>query len=113
MDFLFRLAQQNLGVAPAVEPLIPSRFEPGMHAAAPDFAVSEEESVTSAPPRHSRMAASPAPAPALFRRPTPPRHGPFPEHRPCGAVDESTVTVTAPGPANPPRWTCAQSRTQR
>ena len=51
MDFLFRLAQQNLGVAPVVEPLVPSRFEPGMHAAAPDFAVSEEESVASTPPR--------------------------------------------------------------
>ena len=32
MDYLFRLAQQNLGAAPTVEPLIPSRFAAGTDA---------------------------------------------------------------------------------
>ncbi|MCB0133117.1 MAG: hypothetical protein KDD78_19780 [Caldilineaceae bacterium] len=34
MDYLFRLAQQNLGTAPTVEPLIPSRFAAGTDATA-------------------------------------------------------------------------------
>ena len=99
MDFLFRLAQQNLGVAPAVEPLIPSRFEPGMDPAAPELPLSEEESVAVAPRVQPKTDALPASASA----PVPPTTAAPPDPAPsvdlaARVVDEPTMPLQAPGP---------------
>ena len=99
MDFLFRLAQQNLGVAPAVEPLIPSRFEPGMDPAAPELPLSEEESV-SAPRVQPGAAALPASASAPVPPATvaaPPDSVPSVDLA-ARVVDEPTMPLQAPGP---------------